>query len=157
MAIPSPAQLRQELDTDPKSLGYKDQQGNFKPTRDILYLLTRRPVSYTTKEVPDPPTLDEILSVISDASLAKIPEYAADRIEDVVRARDLQRMRYWLRLVGAKGYITVAEAQQIQALLQRAKTVQEPVYGQARVEELGWEVNVELLNRALGRPENAWG
>lgn len=157
--MPTLFDLQQELEQDPAGLGYKNPDGTFKSTREILHLMTsRRQTGVQQVQVPDPPTFGEVMAQVSPTSLAKIPDETLVRIRQVLDARDMAGAQAWLDIAQVKGYVTSAEASAIQGLLARTKTVEEPVYSLPRIVELGWgsSINPDLINNLLGRPSGTW-
>ena len=157
--MPTLIDIQNELSNDPAGLGYKNPDGTYKTTKEIMHLLThRKQIGTQQKTVPDPPSFQEVMQQVSPTSLAKIPDETLVRIRQVLDAGDMVGAQAWLDIAQVKGYLTSAEATAIQNLLGRTKTVDEPVYGQPRIVELGWGewLSPEMVNRVLGRPEGTW-
>lgn len=159
MAEPSVFDVLKEISEDPAGLGYRNPDGSYKSTSEIVNLLLKRPqVSTDVVEVPDPPGMDEFVNVVSPTSLANIPEDALIRIRQIIEAKDIQGALLWLKIAEAKNYLTSEELDAIRNLLNRRKKIYKPVYGPSRAEQLGWGTgfNRELINQALRRPYGSW-
>jgi hypothetical protein len=102
--------------------------------------LTTRPVLTRDVTVPVSLTHAGLLSLISPANLAKIPDTTLDSISALVKAQDREALARWAQVQLLKGNVSSDEVDAVNAYLAATSTVQESYLGDSP------------LAVALGRP-----
>lgn len=159
--IPKLQDFVAEFDTDPKGLGYKNGD-NYKSTKELCNLLGKPqsiPNPTPQPQVLKPFTLQELLGLISDESLALMDVDAVIRISDLVDSQDRTKLGLWVQMGLVKKWLTQNESTLLTNRL--SQTYPDPTYsstilGPSRQDELEWKVSRERINESLGRPLEAW-
>lgn len=140
--------LASELKNDPANVGYKNADGTFKPQAELIGLLLNKPMVANpdpAPQIPKPVTAQDVLGLLSPASVQAIPFDAMVEVNKAIAEKDMERLGLQLQVFAAKGWINSTEVAALQARL--AETIPDPnwpaqVPGQSRLEVATGEVAV---------------